>query len=461
MKETSRDSSSVLLGMVAQVLQLGVGLLIMPVALITLRPEEIGLWYVFFTVQSLVLLLDFGFTQTFARSFSYVFAGAQRLVREGVEKEGGPLNQALLAATVVTARKIYLAVAVLTLLLLATLGSWYVYGVSRPAGLGLQPVAAAWALFVLAVALNIYLQWQTSLLLGAGRVATNYKIVIASRVVQLLVSVGGLLIYPSLLTLVLGYVAATVTTRLCSFVATKSLLPDAAEVARGEPAQSPAELFSVLFFNASRLGWVAVGAFLVNRFSFFAVAYFLGLEVSGQYAIAFQAMLVMQALSQVVFTIYLPRIANARVKGDLPLVQLLFVRSTVFAWAVFALLGLGLVFAGPALLELIHSNTTLPSRTVLVVMAIVWFLETNHANCAMLIVTGNRVPFVPAALLSGLAIAAGTLAAGFAGMQLLGLIAVQGLVQAAYNNWKWPLEVVRELGLTLPVVKRLALGRTT
>jgi hypothetical protein len=51
------------------------------VVLVRLQPAEVGLWHVFVAAQSLVMLLDFGFTQTFARNFAYVFAGARTLMR--------------------------------------------------------------------------------------------------------------------------------------------------------------------------------------------------------------------------------------------------------------------------------------------------------------------------------------------------------------------------------------------
>ncbi len=53
----------------------------LPVVLVRLQPAEVGLWHVFVAAQSLVMLLDFGFTQTFARNFAYVFAGARTLMR--------------------------------------------------------------------------------------------------------------------------------------------------------------------------------------------------------------------------------------------------------------------------------------------------------------------------------------------------------------------------------------------
>jgi O-antigen/teichoic acid export membrane protein len=190
---------------------------------------------------------------------------------------------------------------------------------------------------------------------------------------------------------------------------------------------------------------VSVGAFLITRFSTFAVGYFLGLAVAGQYAIAMQAFGVIQALSQIAFSLNMPKIAAARIDADRARLRHLVVRSLGFAWAFFVVASAGLMIIGPTLLLIIHSRTHLPTVGVLALMSAVWFLESNHTNCATVIVTANTVPFVPAALVSGVAVAVGVTAAGLLGGGLLSFVLIQGVVQAAYNNWKWPLLVYQEL----------------
>ena len=154
-----------------------------------------------------------------------------------------------------------------------------------------------------------------------------------------------------------------------------------------------------------------------------------------------------QGVAQVVFSLRLPQIAGARVHGDVKEMKRLFLQSIGFSWLVIITMGIGLVSCGPTVLSVIHSQTPLPSSGVLVLMLVVWFLETNHANCATLIVMSNRVPFVKAALYSGAGVVAGILLAGRLGCSLLAFVAVQGIVQMLYNNWKWPLQVANEIQL--------------
>ena len=444
-----RGAAPIYVGLVSQLLQYGFGLLILPLALSRLQPSVVGLWYIFLTAQSLIGLLDFGFTQTFARNFAYVFAGARTLLREGVvetpaEASQPGMDRDLFAALLTASRRVYRSIALITLVVLLGVGSWYVYRVTREAGLPVPMAWSSWAVFALAMTVNVYYQWQSALLVGADRVQQNYKIQIASRAVQLVVSVVGLLLFPSLLVLVVGYVLSVIVVRWYGFVSVREII----EGAEGhESAERARALFPVLWHNTGRLGLVSLGAFLITRFSMFAVGYFLGLDVAARYAIAMQALSVVQGLSQVAFTINMPRISGARVEADAARLRHLVLRSLAFAWVLFAMGAVGLVMLGPSLLGFIHSRTTLPATSVLIVMSVVWFLEANHTNCASVIVTGNRVPFVPAALVSGVAIALGVSIAGWMGGGLMTFILIQGAVQLAYNNWKWPLLVFSELGM--------------
>jgi hypothetical protein len=59
--------SPIYLGLLSQLMQYGVGLMILPFALSRLEPSAIGLWFIFVSAQSLVGLLDFGFTRSLPR----------------------------------------------------------------------------------------------------------------------------------------------------------------------------------------------------------------------------------------------------------------------------------------------------------------------------------------------------------------------------------------------------------
>ena len=104
----------------------------------------------------------------------------------------------------------------------------------------------------------------------------------------------------------------------------------------------------------------------------------------------------------------------------------------------------------PLFLTLIKSNAVLPLSGIVLLYLIVMLLEMNHSFFSTMIVIGNSVPFMWIALISGSLIALGSyLSLAYTSMGLLGLVLVQGIVQLAYNNWKWPHVVCKEFGINI------------
>ena len=108
--------------------------------------------------------------------------------------------------------------------------------------------------------------------------------------------------------------------------------------------------------------------------------------------------------------------------------------------------GLGVALCGNWLLGLIGSQTYLFSGTLLFVTLLVAFLEQNHAMAGAFLLSKNEVSFFRASLLS----AAATLFLLFLFLAyfkigLWGLILAPGIAQLCYQNWKWPMEMIKEL----------------
>ena len=107
-----------------------------------------------------------------------------------------------------------------------------------------------------------------------------------------------------------------------------------------------------------------------------------------------------------------------------------------------------LIVLGPQLLNFVGSNSYLPSSAIIIAYSIVVLLEQNHSSFATIIVTNNVVPFVKAAIISGIAIVLSSFVSlQFFKLGIIGLVLSQGICQLVYNNWKWPKYVLDELGI--------------
>lgn len=432
-------------GILSQFLQYGSSLLVLPLMVTRLSSAQLGLWYLFMAIQSLVVILDFGFTPTFSRNFTFVFAGVDDLQKEGVASGGGAVNSSLLASLVRSSRILYACIGTIVGLTMLGPGSWYIRSllVKNP---GVPHAWLAWGLFIIAVSTNLYFLWYTPLLLGAGRIREDYKVGIINRGGFAVLAGAGLLFSNSLVVVSAAYLGGVILSRLYAGRVSRVLVPSTRNGAT--PYRDIFRLISIIWHNSYRMGIVSIGAFLITRVSVFVVSSFYGLAATAQFSISLQIFSVIGSISQVALITFMPRLARCRVSGDMVEFKQLFMLATLFIWAISLALDVSVILFGNHLLVMLHSRTLLMDRGVLVMMAFIWLLETNHAACAGAIATGNTIPFLSAAVLSGLGICILTLMAGWMGLGVWAIILSQGIVQLAYNNWKWPSLLYRELKIT-------------
>ena len=372
--------------------------------------------------------------------------GASKLTREDLPViKKGSLDLSLLKNLIGGARKIYLIMASIATIVLLLLGTWYVLKITAGSDLSRVAVIISWLIFVVAIAMNIYFQWQTCLLQGAAKISETYKINLYGKLAQLLISVIGLSISPTIMSLSLAYLISMIVVRLATRVELRNIecLNLAKEIKTEH--QSASEVIAILWHNSKKLGLIFIGAFLIQRFNIFVITYFLGLSISAQYSIAQQAIMVGTALAQVFFNINSPKFTIARVHHAPKEAKRILEKSLLVACLIYWTIAFLLIEFGPYILIKIHSKTVFPTTIVMTVMAIVFFLEMNHSLCATAITSVNRIPFIKSSLCSGIAIAFGSIFVGFLGLEVIWFVVIQGVVQLVYNNWKWPMYIFKEL----------------
>lgn len=436
-------------GYFSQFLQYGAALLVLPILLRRLSSAELGVWYVFMTISALVNMLDMGFTHTLARNVSYVMGGARHLLKTGyqVTNTPGEVDYGLLKAIIKSSQRIFLGIALLALLLLASVGSWYIVRISH-GQMDQRALLEAWGIFVAATVINLYYKYFTPLLQGRELFVGLYK---ATTIANLgFVAVTLILLYAGagLRGVAVGFLSSALLGRwLCwHFFFDAGFRQRMAAVAA---AQLPIrEIFLLLWHNAWRMGVGVIGTFLILRANTLLASVYLGLEATATYALTLQVFTVLQSIASVAFTIQQPQLAKLRVKNDRSAMVNTIEIGLASSLGLFLVGAAVLIGLGNPLIEMIAGHTELLPRPLLAWLALTIFLELNHSLAATVIVTGNRVPFVKAAVGSGVAIFIMSWYGLKYGQQQIGwLIASQFVVQLAYNNWKWPLQMARELQL--------------
>jgi O-antigen/teichoic acid export membrane protein len=398
------------------------------------------------TISALVSMLDMGFTPTLARNVSYVMGGAKRLQKHGYEivEQTEEVDYGLLKVIIATSRSIFLLIATVAFVLLAVPGSAYILYVAREQ-LDRQVVLLAWGVFVFATVLNLFFKFYTPLLQGRGLYASFYKSNALASLVFVSISAVLLLAGFGLLSVALGYLASALVgswlSRRFLYDATFKTQLEEASVA----AVSKTEIFGLMWHNAWRMGLVVIGAFLILRANTLVAAAYLGLATTAAYALTLQVFSVLQSGSTVVFNVQLPKLAKYRVTNQRK--ALMQTMRFGFGWALilFALGTVILLWMGMPIIRWFGGQTGLLSVPLMAWVGLMMLLELNHSLAAGVIVTGNQVPFVKSALLSGAAIVfLSFIGLKYGGFGVAWLIGTQFVVQLAYNNWKWPWLVYSE-----------------
>lgn len=436
-------------GLLAQGLTIASGLLLLPIILRYLPSEEVGLWFVFMSLAGMAQLLELGFQPTIARNVSYIYAGAQKLDAYGCvpnSVEHPAINIKLLQQLFWTARSIYLGVALVAMLVLGIIGSVYVATLLTPTMQVLQ-IMTIWLVFALSYVINFYYGYFNGFLQGRGDVTAANKIVVVSRVVSVVVA--------SLL-LVFGFglagiaVASLISSLMGRFLASRffwhgtgaeitALIKDKNAVVDS--------LMPIIWPNASKFGWVGLGGFLITRANILIASSFLGLKEVASYGLTFQILLTISGVAGVILSLHMPRLSGDQIRGMQDRILQSFGKSLASAWLIFIICAALLILFGDEMLALIGSRTHLLSTNLMLVFAVVMFLEMNHSLCATYLTTYNEIPFVRAALMSGFSIVLVSISlVTVLHFGVWGLVLSQGIVQLAYNNWKWPIAAAQKMG---------------
>ena len=427
-------------GVLAQGLNIASGLILLPVVLIYLSVEEVGLWFVFSSLTGLAFLLELGLQPSIARYVAYIYAGAQKLQKVGIssDENNKSINFNLLGDVFLSAKKIYFRITILVLIFLLGLGSLYITSLVT-SSLSLMTVLLAWMMFSIGFIANFYFGYYIAFLQGRGEITIANKIIVTNRL--LMISFGSLFLILGygLIGLGLASLLSTVLSRfLLHYMFWKDNTPEALYLKRINMIYDK-NTSGVLWHNSVKLGWVYVGAFLITRMNVLIASSFLGLTIAASYGLTMQILIMLSTLASTLFTLKLPSMNAAQAIGKSEKILMSFGQSLTLSWLFYFLAAAFIVMFGNDVLKYFGSNALLLENNLLIAFSVIMFLEMNHSLCASFLTTFNEVSFVASALVSGFLIV--TLSMIFVYVLefgIWGLILSQGFVQLAYNNWKWP-----------------------
>ncbi len=437
---------------VGTIVTMGSNLILVPFAVVLLDRSELGLWYTYVAVANLTLLFEFGFAPTFARNLVYALRGAQDVASVGAPKVGENRvpNWELFAALIRTAKRLYAVLSLVVGFLCGTLGTIYVAFISDEVP-GTEKWIA-WGCMVASVILNMYFFYTTTLLRGIGDIAAENKAHVASRFIQLVVSVTLMAAGLGIVGASIGYLASGFVLR---FVALRSFArhDDVIEGLRGVGPAPIRYSAGALLCRVATIAWkdglVQLASFGATQCAVLIVSAVVGLGPSGEFSIALQLGNALCNFASAYVRSYYPEFQAAFINDDRSK------QKNIVARGVIAYLGTSLsgmlvgVLCAPPALTLIKPTLRIDPvfLALMLLYLIVWTLHSIYCN---FIVSMNEIPYWSADLVaSGLGVLGAWLAGGPLKLGMLGIVVVLLLVQMAYNAWYWTRYVHRRLDFPL------------
>lgn len=425
---------------------IGAGVILLPFILHKMPQETVGIWNIFQTITALVLMLDFGFRPTFARNISYIFSGVKKLQQNGVSHivAKSDVDYSLLKGSLIAMQRFYRWIALGAFVILLTAGTAYFYYILQKYSGDKQDAMIAWMLLIAINCYNLYTLYYDALLAGKGYIKRSQQITILGQTTYLVLAIC--LIYAGfgLTAIVTSQLVSTIVRRILAYrVFFTHTLKNALVTAI---AKEPKEVLAVITPNAIKIGLTQLGGFLVVKSAILFGSAFLTLDEVACYGITIQVMDILARCATVFYHSFMPKLAQCRAKNDLSSLKHYYILCTSSLWVVYTLGGILWILFGEWGLEIIRSQTHFIPNTMLGVMLLISALEQNHSTSAGFIMADNRIPFFIPSLVSG----AATVVLLFIflsplKMGIWGMILAPGLAQLAYQNWKWPSEVIKEL----------------
>lgn len=439
-------NSAVVWSWVLNVCRLASGLLLLPLLLRLLTTEDLGMYYVLLSLNTLGMFADFGFVNSISRSVGFAMSGATHLRSEGfVAVAAGDTkpNLPLLWKLLYTTRTLYGGLAVLMAIVLGAIGTVVVgYRVDETSSPQLTWIA--WGLTLGVTVFELYSMWWNWFLRGLNEVLLSTRLMVIAYAVKLGLSCAFLVAGFALMSVPL---AGLISGLLLRFLSRRACLQRLA----GESAVRPSvgevrEVLGILWPNTWRLGLQLMSGYLMTNANALICLKYFGLAANAQYGLSVQLVTIITGMASVWVAVKWPIIVQMRARNDTTGMQRIVWQRVWLQNLTYILMAAVTIALGPPILTWIASDKTVLPRFWLALLALQFFLDMQLSFWTALISTQNRMPF----LRTMVATHATSLLLALIFIQLmtfkLGALVVAPLVAGLILvYWYWPLQGAKSI----------------
>lgn len=362
-----------------------------PIVLMSFSKEEIVVWYLYFTIVSLQLLIDFGFLPTFTRLFSYAFSGLtiseiEYVKERKVDREG--INWNSLRIVFLATKSIYIKLSILTFLLAVTIGSWFVY---EPFNAILNPQEAwlGWFLIISIASFSLYANSFVALLMGMNKVALVQRWQMISSIMAVITSAIAILILKSLFIGIFIFYMWYVVNFIINYKLSKKYFRGGNEIINRKEVE--AFIKTTIWPTAWRSGLGVSFSMGLIQLSSMVIAKIGTASVAASYMLGLQIIRAISSFSQAPFYSLLPKFTQLYARDRISELLTLSKKRMQISFAVFLLMFLIIGLFIDVLLEFIGSNASFPTSKVWIILGAAFLVERYGAMYLQLYTLTNHI----------------------------------------------------------------------
>lgn len=443
--------SDVIWNYIGTIASMASNFLLLPLLMVYLTKEQIGLWYVFTAISGFAQLLEFGFTSTLSRNILFCLSGAQKLEKKGVANAGdsSTVNWHLMNSVLRTSKLIYAIMGIIALLLSLTVGSAYVSLVTD--GFSISASLSSWFIFIISIFTNLYFLYCLTFLRGLGDIAGENKAKSLARAGQLITTAILLVLGFELLAASIGFLVYSTLLRVIAIRIYKGHTSFQEGIHSDAKKTSPQEMrdvFNTVSYIAWRDGVVSLSWYGATQAMSLLCSAFLGLGETAIYSTMLQFATAIYYLASGYVRSCFPMFQAAYVRNDTDTQREVVERGTssylILYWIGTLLVSVVVL----PLLPIIKPDFRFDTALFLGI-CVYYFLLNQHSTFCNLIVSMNEIPYFKSYLISTvLGIALSSVLSGVLHWGAWGLVLGQAIPQLCYNNWYWPQYVLKRVKIT-------------
>lgn len=428
----------------ASFMRVASALIILPLILRMLTPEDYGLWSIMLSIKAITELLDFGFSPTFSRAVTYVYSGAKSLKAKGFDPvvEVGETDYSLLGGLIKAVKRFYGSVALLLFIFLGSIGAFYLEHILKGYGGDITMARVSWYAYGALLCYQFYTYYYDSMLVGRGMIRRARQIMVLSQSLHIIVASILLTLGYGIISMVVGQIVSVTVNRVLAY----KMFYDKVTISELKlvlPADWKATLKN-LWSTAYKSGLTGISWIVSNRMLAAFAALYIPLSVIGDYGLSKQVAEITYTLSVVWFVTFYPKITQHKITNNIAQLKRMYFKALLVATVVFIGCLAGVLILGDVLLEMIASRTHFISSWLLIILMVSALLDGFTYISTSVLLSGNEVPHYKAQLVTALfTVVLIFLFLHFTDYGLIAIVLIPLGCNLLYNHWRWASVVIQ------------------